>query len=293
MSTEMNLEEQLVASTAIANWQRAGKMPPTNRVATVDLAPPSASAFMPVMDIDHAVKRWEAINMFIGRIMTPEVDFGVIPGSRKPSLLKSGAEKLVAFFGLAPKFDVVQRTEQWDKDGMFAYEIKCRLIRDGQVRGEGLGSCNSRETNYRNRPAADLANTILKMAKKRALVDAVLNTTGASQFFTQDVEDMREHEPARGSREAQQAVAARKISDLKALEEQARKPVEWPVPEKAWTTRGQMREIFSRLREAVGEVEFSKEMERAGVQAPADFHYLNDARASYTRLVAIAQQEVA
>ena len=39
---------------------------------------------------------------------------------------------------------------------------------------------------------ADYYNTVLKMAKKRALVDAVLTTTAASDLFTQDVEDMGE-----------------------------------------------------------------------------------------------------
>jgi len=37
---------------------------------------------------------------------------------------------------------------------------------------------------------ADFYNTILKMAKKRALVDAVLTSTAASDCFTQDVEEM-------------------------------------------------------------------------------------------------------
>ncbi len=36
----------------------------------------------------------------------------------------------------------------------------------------------------------ELVNTVQKMAQKRALVAAVLVGTGASQFFTQDVEDM-------------------------------------------------------------------------------------------------------
>lgn len=35
---------------------------------------------------------------------------------------------------------------------------------------------------------ADLQNTILKMAKKRAYIDATLSVVGASEFFTQDVE---------------------------------------------------------------------------------------------------------
>jgi len=36
---------------------------------------------------------------------------------------------------------------------------------------------------------ADYYNTCLKMAKKRALVDATLTTTAASDIFTQDIED--------------------------------------------------------------------------------------------------------
>lgn len=43
---------------------------------------------------------------------------------------------------------------------------------------------------------ADYYNTCLKMAKKRALVDAVLTTTAASDIFTQDIEDMPEVIPA-------------------------------------------------------------------------------------------------
>ena len=37
---------------------------------------------------------------------------------------------------------------------------------------------------------ADHYNTVLKMAKKRALVDAVLTTTAASDIFAQDLEDL-------------------------------------------------------------------------------------------------------
>ncbi len=37
---------------------------------------------------------------------------------------------------------------------------------------------------------ADDYNTVLKMAKKRALVDAVLTATAASDIFTQDLEDI-------------------------------------------------------------------------------------------------------
>lgn len=40
---------------------------------------------------------------------------------------------------------------------------------------------------------ADYYNTVLKIAKKRAMVDATLTATAASDFFTQDLEDMAEN----------------------------------------------------------------------------------------------------
>ncbi len=43
---------------------------------------------------------------------------------------------------------------------------------------------------------ADYYNTVLKMAKKRAQVDATLTCTAASDIFTQDIEDMPEVIPA-------------------------------------------------------------------------------------------------
>lgn len=51
-----------------------------------------------------------------------------------------------------------------------------------------------------NPDIADVYNTVLKMAKKRAHVDAVLTATAASDIFAQDLEDLPEaevHTPAR------------------------------------------------------------------------------------------------
>jgi hypothetical protein len=147
---------------------------------------------MPALTIAEAKQRWDTIREFVSQIMIEGEDFGVIPGTRtKPTLLKPGAEKLCAFFGLAPDIDVSQRIEQWEAPEFFAYEVKCSLRgADGRLRGSGIGSCSSRESQYnKRRNLADVANTILKMAKKRAMVDAVLSTTGASQFYSQDVED--------------------------------------------------------------------------------------------------------
>lgn len=60
-----------------------------------------------------------------------------------------------------------------------------------------------------NPDAADLQNTILKMAKKRAYIDATLSVVGASEFFTQDVET--EHKPQERPQPAsEEALDARK-----------------------------------------------------------------------------------
>ena len=61
--------------------------------------------------------------------------------------------------------------------------------------GENFGPKDSRivgqEVGRKENPdIADAYNTVLKMAKKRAFVDATLTTTAASDIFTQDVEDM-------------------------------------------------------------------------------------------------------
>lgn len=124
-------------------------------------------------------------------MMLEGVDYGLIPGCNKPSLYKSGAEKLCDIFGLSKLIEVINRTEDWSK-GLFSYEIKATLInkKTGLVEAEGIGSCNSLEKKYKNQDGFTIANTILKIAKKRALVDAVLSSTRTSGLFTQDMEDI-------------------------------------------------------------------------------------------------------
>lgn len=56
-----------------------------------------------------------------------------------------------------------------------------------------IKSIESQETGRVTNPdLADQYNTVLKMASKRALVDAVLKVTAASDIFTQDLEDIHD-----------------------------------------------------------------------------------------------------
>jgi len=117
-------------------------------------------------------------------------DFGIIPGTgKKPTLLKPGAEKLLMLLGLRSEFDIAESSRDWDK-GFFQYQIKCSLYKQDVLITEGMGAANSRETRYRKQDPFSIDNTILKMAKKRALVDAALLVGSLSDIFSQDLEDL-------------------------------------------------------------------------------------------------------
>lgn len=169
-------------------------------------------------------------------VMQDGQHFGKIPGAGdKPTLFKPGAEKIMATFRLAADPEVTDLSH----DDVIRYRVKCRLsTKSGIFFGAGVGECSSEEDKYKWRTAAsddeweatpethrrvkyfrdrqirqvrtnpfDLANTILKMAKKRALVDAVLTSTAASDIFTQDIEDMPEELFDRGGHGSQKQAA--------------------------------------------------------------------------------------
>lgn len=204
----------------------------------------------PAVTVQGALQAYQAKKDLIDSIMKPNVDYGIIPGTTKNTLLKAGAEKATSFFGLSPRFRDAVAVEDFtgkDHEGepFFFYRRTCELWRNEHLVASVDGSCNSFEKKYRyrnsericpscgksaiikgkaeygggwlcfknkggcgakfsdndksiidqpmgqvkNPDVADLANTILKMADKRALVAATLIATGLSEYFTQDVED--------------------------------------------------------------------------------------------------------
>jgi hypothetical protein len=150
-----------------------------------------------VITMNDAKERIRMLQEFVREMMKEGIDYGVVPGCNKPSLLKSGAEKLCDIFGFSKQLEVTNRVEDWEK-GFFHYEIKAILIskRTGIVEAEGIACCNNREKKFKSQDAYSIVNTIVKMAKKRALVDAVLSATRSSGIFTQDVEDfICDHSP--------------------------------------------------------------------------------------------------
>jgi len=190
------------------------------------------------------------IQEVMNQVMKANVHYGVIPGCKEPSLFKPGAEKIMATFRLSADPEVIDIS---DSD-QIRYRVKLRLVSSGGVFvGAGIGECSSNEEKYKWRRAlckeefdevpidrkrekwskgykgaanykqqqirtepADLANTILKMAKKRALIDAVLTCTAASDCFTQDIEDLPEEYINQDVRQQEQIVCVGE-EDIKKL----------------------------------------------------------------------------
>lgn len=116
-------------------------------------------------------------------------DYGVVPGTEKPTLLKPGAEKILMMMGLRSEFEIADSTRDWE-NGFFQYQVRCKLYKNDTLITEGLGSANTKESKYVKGNPFTLDNTILKMAKKRALIDATLLVASLSDIFTQDMEDI-------------------------------------------------------------------------------------------------------
>lgn len=235
---------------------------------------------MRMMPLSSAKEWFDEFVGFSKSIMRQGLDYGVIPGTPKPSLYKAGAEKLALVYGLGTEIECIERSVDLDRP-FIDYTYRCTVkTKTGQVKAQCEGSCNSMEakfgylwkridelpegvdisnlpvktsgqrsmefafaidkkettgrygkpaeywakweeaimsgkatkgqresktkkmldvwefdetvTLYRipNPDVVGLKNTIMKMAQKRAFVGAILLATGASEFYTQDIEDM-------------------------------------------------------------------------------------------------------
>jgi hypothetical protein len=171
----------------------------------------SSPAALEVLNITDVVAQIENIKKLMQTVMVPEEHFGIIPGTKKETLYKAGAEKLAMMFRLIPTFeeeyfDIPYTTKTGVQVSHREYTYKCILNHvSGPKMGEGVGICSTMESKYRfrrdgteNENPADNYNTAKKIGKKRAFVDAVITATSASDIFTQDMEDIVANERAAG-----------------------------------------------------------------------------------------------
>lgn len=110
----------------------------------------------PLVPVKEAMATYEAMREFIKDAMVANRDYGVIPGTKKPTLLQPGAEKLMRFFSLDFVLLPGQHITDWngqDHGGepFFYYEFTGRAMRGSRIIAECVGSCNSWEKKYRYR----------------------------------------------------------------------------------------------------------------------------------------------
>jgi hypothetical protein len=184
---------------------------------------------LPVADVVARVRRIQEVmqSVMIGpdaKTGKDGIHYGIIPGTPKPTLYQPGAELLCTTFRIAP----VPRVEDLSAPDSVRYRVVMQAVNQvtGESLGEGVGECSSDETKYRwCRPVcdeewdetpvdqrrekwfrgknnstfkakqirtspADIANTVLKMAYKRALISMTRVALACSDIFAQDLEDL-------------------------------------------------------------------------------------------------------
>lgn len=175
----------------------------------------------------EVIARTLQIREVMEKVMKKDVHYGVIPGTQKPTMYQPGADVLAVTFRIAPKVDHIEDLSTSDA---VRYRVRVQGVHQisGELLAEGVGECSSDEEKYRwRRPVvddewkdtpedrrrekwargqggktykqkqlrtspADVANTVLKMAVKRAKIAMILNATAASDVFAQDLEDLSE-----------------------------------------------------------------------------------------------------
>lgn len=179
-----------------------------------------------IKSVQTTLTKVKSLQATLKGLLTENHDYGKIQGcGDKPTLLKPGAEKILMALGITSSYELLEHTEDFEGLGFFAYTVKCTLSKSSQKITEGLGHANSKEkkwakefVNEKDLPegtdksllrkktaeskygtytkyevdadANSKANTILKMAKKRAQIDAVLTVASLSEIFTQDFDDL-------------------------------------------------------------------------------------------------------
>lgn len=176
--------------------------------------------------VAHMVEQRAAIVEAMAKVMKKDIDYGIIPGTPKPTLYKPGSEKILSMFHLA----VEPRVEDLSTPDCIRYRVHAAIVHapTGHAMGTGIGEASSAESKYQWRGVVcdeewnetpedrrrlkwkksgngaysvikqvradmeDVANTILKMAKKRAQIDGTLTTTAASDVFSQDLEELKD-----------------------------------------------------------------------------------------------------
>ena len=192
-------------------------------VATTPNAPAEARVMRPA-SIEELKEQVKTIQQCMKGLMKADTHFGKLPGcGDKMVLLKPGAELILTLFHISAEPQIERVSDGFDVT--YRVTVIGRHIPTGNIVGYGVGEASTSEKKYKWRAAtcheeweetpetrrqiaytkyrdgnvqkteqvrqnpADICNTVLKMSKKRAIVDLCLTATACSDIFVQDLDD--------------------------------------------------------------------------------------------------------
>jgi len=162
----------------------------------------------------------KTIDEIVRAVMKPDVHYGMIPGTnKKPTLFQAGADCLATTFKIAFQFENEDLGDGIDE---VRYRSRCVATWQGEFLGDCLGEASSFEEKYKWRAIrcieeweatpddmrrlryykkgdpskqirvepADIINTILKMAQKRAKLGCIKTVLAISDIFEVDIDSM-------------------------------------------------------------------------------------------------------
>ncbi len=178
-----------------------------------------------IQPIKETLGNIQTIQKVLKEVMKLGCHYDKIQGcGDKPVLLKAGAEKILSTFRIGVEVLIEDLSGEYER----RFRITCRgfFIPTGNTVGFGVGEGSTAEMKYAWRAAvcdeefdeteetkrrkhwkkgyngskptcinqvrqnpADITNTVLKMAKKRAMVDLCLTATACSDIFDQDLDE--------------------------------------------------------------------------------------------------------
>lgn len=127
-------------------------------------------------------------------VLKRDEDFQKLPKMKKPVMLKPAFYKIMQAYNVYALTNVRPIIERADENNpLFCYAATTELfglLPDGTkvvvANGHGAASTGERRNGFAS--AHDTLNTAIKFAEKRSLSDAVINLTGLSNIFFQDMD---------------------------------------------------------------------------------------------------------
>lgn len=187
-------------------------------------------------ELEYQQQALELLDKSIVARLVKGRDFDLIQGTKKPTLLQPGAQRVCQALQLTPTYRIqaehdptrqtpyMMRAWEWNPEtrrkervevkgtasGYYAAVVTCTLAGPRGTSAQGIGTCSNLEAKYVRQRCEDVRHTVLMIAAKRAYVAATRTIGCLSDRFTQDLEDlsgMVEEEQNGGAPAAPQAKA--------------------------------------------------------------------------------------